>query len=126
MPPQAASFYGRGGAHGLIQSGSGKVACDRATTLSRLLIDLLQKPLGPLNDSIEYATSRLAALSDPHGLEALQGERIWSGGLWKGMARADEPCWAGVSASQPEAPFHHMSQSGSPFVVGSSSNQGRV
>ncbi|KAF5838586.1 RNA recognition motif 2-domain-containing protein [Dunaliella salina] len=33
----------------------------------------IQKSLGPLSDNIEFATSRLAALSDPHGLDALQG-----------------------------------------------------
>lgn len=37
---------------------------------------LLQKSLGPLSDNIEFATSRLAALSDPHGLDALQGNDV--------------------------------------------------
>eukprot|EP00983_Pelagomonas_calceolata_P055542 1144196-Pelagomonas_calceolata.AAC.7 len=34
----------------------------------------MQKSLGPLSDNIEFATSRLAALGDPHGLDPLQGE----------------------------------------------------
>eukprot|EP00200_Dunaliella_tertiolecta_P008782 CAMPEP_0202379582 /NCGR_PEP_ID=MMETSP1127-20130417/24812_1 /ASSEMBLY_ACC=CAM_ASM_000462 /TAXON_ID=3047 /ORGANISM="Dunaliella tertiolecta, Strain CCMP1320" /LENGTH=679 /DNA_ID=CAMNT_0048978121 /DNA_START=216 /DNA_END=2251 /DNA_ORIENTATION=- len=33
----------------------------------------IQKSLGPLSDNIEFATSRLAALGDPHGLDPLQG-----------------------------------------------------